>query len=243
MVAAQPAALRVAELVTGGANGLVRLLSVLDPLLVPPGGGRQVVTPVQVAHDGAGGRQGLVGQRRAVGTHVGDVPGLIEILGHPHRAGSGKAQLAPGLLLERGGEERGIGRAPPGFFVDTPYGELGRRQPVRQSPGAGLVQPDDVGPAQLAVVAEIPSRRQAGTVKGHEHGTEPAAGGPEAPRDVPVGGGPEAHASALALDQQACRHRLDPSCGKAWEHLAPQHGADLVAVEAVEDPSRLLGVH
>ena len=65
----------------------------------------------------------------------------------------------------------------------------------------------------------------------------------ETPVDVPIRGNPEAHPGPLALNQQARSNRLHPPSRKARQHLAPKDGAYLIAVEPVEDPSRLLSVH
>ena len=60
--------------------------------------------------------------------------------------------------------------------------------------------------------------------------------------DAPVGGGDERHPLALALDDHARRHRLHPARRELRHDLLPQHGADLVAVEPVEDAAGLLRV-
>ena len=60
--------------------------------------------------------------------------------------------------------------------------------------------------------------------------------------DVPVVGGDERHALALALDDEPRRDRLDAARPTALHHLAPEDGRDLVAVEAVEDAAGLLRV-
>ena len=60
--------------------------------------------------------------------------------------------------------------------------------------------------------------------------------------DVPVRRGDEGHALALALDDHAGGGGLDAAGRRALLHLEPQHGADVPAVEAVEDAARLLRV-
>ena len=52
----------------------------------------------------------------------------------------------------------------------------------------------------------------------------------------------EAHAGPLALDHHAGGHALHPAGREPRHDLAPQHRGDLVAVQAVQDPSGLLGV-
>ena len=68
------------------------------------------------------------------------------------------------------------------------------------------------------------------------------APGLERADDVPVVGGDERHALALALDDEARGDRLNAPGGEALHDLAPQHRRDLVAVEAIEDAPRLLRV-
>ena len=60
--------------------------------------------------------------------------------------------------------------------------------------------------------------------------------------DVPVAGAAERHPLAFALNDDAGRHRLDPARRQLGRHLLPQHRADLVAVEPVQDAAGLLGV-
>ena len=60
--------------------------------------------------------------------------------------------------------------------------------------------------------------------------------------DVPVVGCDVRDAFPLALHDQANGRRLDAPGGQAAVDAAPQHRRHLVAVEAVEDPSRLGGV-
>ena len=57
--------------------------------------------------------------------------------------------------------------------------------------------------------------------------------------DVPVAGGTERHALTLTLDDQAGRRALDPAGRQPAVDPAPQHGRDLVAVQAVEDAAGL----
>src|SRR6185503_9314832 len=59
---------------------------------------------------------------------------------------------------------------------------------------------------------------------------------------VPPARRAEGHALALALDHEARRHALHATGRETRRDLAPQHRADLVAVEAIEDPSRFLRV-
>ena len=60
--------------------------------------------------------------------------------------------------------------------------------------------------------------------------------------EVPVAGGDERHALALALDHEAHARRLHPAGRQALADLAPAHLRHRVAVEAVDDAAALLGV-
>ena len=60
--------------------------------------------------------------------------------------------------------------------------------------------------------------------------------------DVPVVGGDERDAFALALDDQADRRALHAAGGQPAVDTAPQHGRHLVAIETVEDAAGLGGV-
>ena len=66
--------------------------------------------------------------------------------------------------------------------------------------------------------------------------------GGERADDVPVRRAVESHPFPLAFDHHPGRDRLHPAGRQPRQHLLPQHGADLVAVEPVEDAASLLGV-
>ena len=77
----------------------------------------------------------------------------------------------------------------------------------------------------------------------HELGLEALAGrGLEDRPDRPVLAGGEGVDLALALDDQADRHRLDAPGRQPAADLARQQRAERVADEAVDDAARLLGV-
>ena len=69
-----------------------------------------------------------------------------------------------------------------------------------------------------------------------------AAGRGEARREVPVLRVHEAHARTLAVHDDLRGDALDPTGREARLDLAPEDGRDLVAIEAVEDASTLLGL-
>ena len=93
---------------------------------------------------------------------------------------------------------------------------------------------------QLPVRAEVAALRDPLAVERDEPRRERP--GIEGALDVPVRGGDERHPLALALDDEPRRDRLDAAGRQPRHHLLPEHRRDLVAVEAVEDPPRLLRV-
>ena len=97
---------------------------------------------------------------------------------------------------------------------------------------------------QRAVVGEVAAGRDLRPVDaGEARGEEVRLGiRGEVALDVPVARGAERHPLALALDDEAGRDGLHAAGGEAGLDLAPQHRADLVAVEPVEDATGLLGV-
>ena len=107
--------------------------------------------------------------------------------------------------------------------------------------GALLVEADDVALAELARRGdEVLPLRDASSVHGDEASIEGA--GLERREEIPVLGRPECHALALALHDEAGRHRLHATRGEPAGHLLPQHRRDLVAVQPIEDPAGLLCV-
>ncbi len=97
---------RRTEHVARRADRLVRLLGVLHLAVVAARHLGHVVAAVELSGLRARGVDRRLGQRRGVGTHVGDVAALVEALRDAHRALRAPAQLAARLLLERGGHER-----------------------------------------------------------------------------------------------------------------------------------------
>ncbi len=118
----------------------------------------------------------------------------------------------------------------------------------RRGEGAGplLVEVDDVGVLERAVVAEAGAGRDALAVDGEEAGRERARlvllAGVEGGLEVPVRRRAERHPGPLALDDEPGGHRLHAAGGQAAHDLLPEHRADLVAVQTVEDAAGLLGV-
>ncbi len=190
-----------------------------------------------------GGVEGGARQRGAVGAHVGDVAVLVEGLRVAHRLLGRHPQLATGLLLERRGDERRRRSTPVGLALDRSHRERHRGQVVGQRVGGDLVEPHEVVVGEATGGVEVASGGDAALVDGDERGREggPLRGG-EQPVDVPVPGDDERHALALALDDEAHGHALDPTRRQTGRDLLPQDRRHLVAVEAIEDAPRLLGV-
>ena len=106
LVTAQPRLGRRAEPVAGRTDRLVRLLRVLDLALVDARLLREVFVTEQLAYLRPRRADCGLGEGDGVGTHVGDVTVLVQPLGHLHGAGRAVAELAGGLLLQRGRGER-----------------------------------------------------------------------------------------------------------------------------------------
>ena len=226
----------------------MRLLRVLDLPGVRARLVRQVVGAVQLRHLGPGGRDGRVGQRRGVRTHIGDEAVLVQLLGDLHGRLRTEAQLARGLLLERRRTERGVRRAAVGLGLHRAHGEGGVGERRGQGPRVRLVQVQDVA-LELSVGTEVAALRDAPAVdrvepchqRGRVGGVARPAGG-ERPGQVPVLSRTKRDALAFPLHDESGGHRLDAPGGQPRHDLLPQDRRDLVAVEAVEDAAGLLGV-
>ena len=237
-----------AEGVARRPDGLVGLLGVLDLLGVNTRLLRQVVAAVEASHLVAGGLDRTVRQRGAVGTHVGDVAVLVQPLGDLHGLLRGQVEFAGGLLLEGGGAERRVRRAAVGLALHRGDREAGSGEAFGQTAGGGLVEVTHVpvgtdrtlrGEVSAGGHALAVDRQQRGREGGG--GVGDRSGGVEDRLDVPVLGGGEGHPLTFALDHQSGRDGLHPARREPGHDLLPQHGRDLVAVETVQDATRLLG--
>lgn len=101
-----------------------------------------------------------------------------------------------------------------------------------------------------AVRAEVTALGDPAAVDGYEPGDQrrrvggvARTAGAERAGQVPVLGGAERDALPLALDDEPGGDGLDTAGGQAAHDLFPQDRRDLVAVQPVEDPARLLRVH
>ena len=237
--------------VTGRADGLVRLLGVLDLAGVLPRRRVDVLLAVELTGLVARGVDRRLRQRRGVGSHIGDEAVLVQPLSHAHRAVGGEPQLAAGLLLQSRGHEGRIGPTGVRLLLHRGHGQCSTAQPGRQRGGGGLVEHQHlVGLLDRADGIEIASGGDPLAVHRDQPGGEPGRGGArigdagvEFGEHVPVGGAAEGHPLPLALHDDPGGHRLHPAGRELGADLLPQHRADLVAVEPVEDAAGLLGVN
>src|SRR5690606_11009297 len=97
---------------------------------------------------------------------------------------------------------------------------------------------------ELALEVEVLAGGEALAVEALERGGEllGALHLREGGLEAPIARGAEAHPGALALHDDPRRDALDPARRKPRHDLLPEDRRDLVAVEAIEDPARLLGV-
>ena len=217
----------------------MRLLRVRDGPLVAArrvGNGLCAVRSLGVRPGGAHGR---LGQRDRVRPHVRDVAVLVESLGDPHRRLRRVAQLPARLLLERGRAEGRRRASAVRLLLDGGDRERPAVEIPRERRRLLLVEDDDRSFCDTGT-AEVLALRDARAVDGDETRFERAR--VERADDVPVRGDHEAHALELPLDDEPRRHRLHAAGGEAAHDLLPEHRRDLVAVETVEDPARLLRV-
>ncbi len=241
---------RGGEGVAGGPDGLVGLLRVLHLAGVLARRRVHVLVAVELTGLVARGVDGRLRQRGRVGTHIGDVAVFVEPLRNAHRALGGEPQLAAGLLLQRRGHERRIRAAGVGLLLHRGHRQAGAPEPGGQRTGRGLVEDQYlVGLADHAQRVEIAAGGDPLAVDADQPGAEPRRrgvgvghAGVELGQHVPVGGAAERHAVAFALHDDAGGHGLHPAGRQLRGDLLPQHRADLVAVEAVQDAAGLLGV-
>ena len=226
------------------------LLGVLDLAGVLPRRRVDVLRPVQLPGLRARGVDGRLRQRRGVGTHVGDVAVLVQPLRDAHGALGGEPQLAAGFLLQRRRHERGVGLARVRLLLHRADGQRLAAQPGGQGARSGLVEDQHlVGLLDGAERVEITAGGHASAVDGVELGGELRRGrfgigdaGVQLSGDVPVAGAAERHAFALALHDDPGGDGLHAARRQLRRDLFPQHRADFVAVEPVENAPGLLRI-
>ena len=167
---------------------------------------------------------------------------FVQALRDAHGAGRGEVQFRTGGLLQRRGHKRRVG--PAGVRLGHHVGDFHvlAGQGFREGAGVLLVDHHELIVFEFSAVVEVFALGDAGAVDKRELGVEGLAGALERCGEVPVCSGNERHALAFALDDDARGHGLDTAGGQARHDLFPQHGADLVAVEAVEDAAGFLRV-
>src|SRR5215212_8581479 len=210
-----------------GLLGLLGLGLVLGPL--------DVVGAVALGDQAADVVLGGRGQGRGVGAHVGDEPdraltgqvdALVQLLGHGHGPLGGEPELAGGLLLEGGGDERGRGAALALALVDPGDRPGGSPGGLGGGGGRALVAEDEL----LLLAHRVAGVDRLGGLGG------------QVGLQAPVLAGLEGVDLALAVDDHLERGRLDPAGRQAGPDLAPQHRRQLVADDPVDHPAGLLGV-
>ncbi len=203
----------------GGADGFVRLLRAFAF------GGESarlaVACTVLFANGLLCGADGQLAEVDAVGTHIGDVPLLVQTLCDAHRAVHAIAQLAAGFLLQRGSGEGCGGGSLGGLFLHSLHGKF--------RADAAFQEFHRFGPGGEPL-------RQIGLYSG-------LASGEELRRDAEGALGVKADDLTLAVYDEAHGHALHTSCAEAGLHLAPEHRAQLIAHQTVQHTAGLLGVH
>ena len=163
---------------------------------------------------------GELAQVRRVRTHVGDVSGFVEVLGHPHGPGDAEPQLAGGLLLQGGRGERGSGLAGGRPCFD-------RKHRVRRRPACF----EEVSRCGFVRIALVQLRFERNPFRSefahHAEGRFRSEG-----LDL-----------ALPLHEDAHGDGLHAARGKPRFHPLPQDGAQVEADQPVEDPACLLRIH
>ena len=228
----------------------MRLLGVLDLPGVLPRCWVDILLAIELSCLIARGVDRRLRQRGRVGTHIGNVAVLVEPLGNAHGPLGAEPQLAASLLLQGRRHERRVGTAGVGLLLHRRDGQRSTLQTGGQGVGCRLIEHQYLGGlADHAQGVEITPGRDAHTVDGNQAGIEPRRGGGrvgnagiEFGQDVPVRGTAEGHPLPLALHNDPRRNRLHPTGRQPGGNFFPQHRADLVAVQPVEDAPGLLGV-
>ena len=149
---------------------------------------------------------------------------LVESLCHHHGLADGEAQLAGGLLLQRGGGEGRCGHALHGLAGDALHAELGVAALLEE--GQRLLVGAETG-GELAV-----DHLAVALARQHQLGA-----------DVVVGFALESLYLALAFHDEPDGDALHATCREGRLHLAPEHRRELEAHQAVQHAARLLRVY
>ena len=221
----------------GRTDGLMGLLRVLGLDHVFARRVRDVFRAEFLADDAARRCDGRAVHVDAVGSHIGDeadglaadIDAFIEPLSELHRPGRGEAELARGFLLQRRGLERRLRMTLDRLGLDLADGE--ERGFQRRLEGLGFLFVADIETGDLLAVGA------------DEPGLEGLAGRGRERRDQrPVFAGAEGLDLALAVANEAQRHRLHAAGRAGARELAPQHRREREADEIVERTACQIGI-
>ena len=236
-----------AEVIPGGANGLVSFLRTLgggavDARLLCYGLG-----PIKFRSLLAGSLDRLRGQGRGVGTHVGDEARLVQGLSGAHRRGSVPVELAGSFLLQRRSGEGRCGATAVGLLLNRidrgitrgleRCGEERRRMGVQVE---GLVLGGLRG--ETTVFIEIGTGCNGTIIDVRNLCAKRLARSGKLGIDRPILCAHMRHAVALAINNQARCDRLHAARRQGGTNLAPEQRRDLVTVKTVKDSTSFLGV-
>ena len=236
-----------AEVIPGGANGLVSFLRTLrggavDARLLSHGLG-----PIKFLSLLTGSLNGLRGQGRRVGTHVGDEARLVQGLSGPHRRGSIPVKLAGSFLLQRRRREGRCRAAAVGLLLDRidrriargleRCGEKRRGMGIQVE---GLVLCSLRGKATVFI--EIGTGCDGTIIDVRNLCTKRLTRSGKLGIDRPVLCTHMRHAVALAINNQARCDRLHAARGQGGANLAPEQRRNFVAVKTVKDSTSFLGI-
>ena len=236
-----------AEVIPGGANGLVSFLRTLrggavDARLLSHGLG-----PIKFLGLLAGSLNGLRGQGRRVGTHVGDEARLVQGLSGPHRRGSIPVKLAGSFLLKRRRREGRCRAATVGLLLDRidcgitrgleRCGEERRGMGIQVE---GLVLCGLRGKATVFI--EIGTGCDGTIIDVRNLCAKRLTRSGKLGIDRPVLSTHMRHAVALAINNQARCDRLNAARRQGGTNLAPEQRRDLVAVKTVKNSASFLGI-
>ena len=228
----------------------MRLLGVLDLRLVGARRVGEVLRAEQLTDLRPRGGDRRLRQRDRVGPHVGDEAVLVEPLRHRHRPRAPRSRACgrpPAAASSSGTARRACGctastrpSAPRRCVSCSASTSASARRAVELDHGAAVAR----ARLQLAQGVEVRAARHPSPVDrlelGGEHPLAVLLAGVEGALEIPVRRGTERDPLTLAVDHEPGRDRLDPAGRQARHDLLPQHRRDLVAVEPVEDASRLL---
>ena len=224
-------------------DGLVSLLRTLIAIGELPHAGVQVGVPEPLLDAGACRIDGFFRQVDAVGSHIGDVPGLVQPLGDLHRLAGRHAQFAVAFLLQCAGRKRRIGLTDfrPLFDAGHLPGAVG--QFGLQGAGGVGVQQHHVGIGfQFAgVFIEVPPAGHAFACRCDQlSGETGVILSPQFGLQIPVIGTAKGQPFVLPQHENFDGHRLHAARRQSPRDFFPQQRAQRVAVQAIQDAPRLL---